>query len=83
MLIWKIAWRNLWRHRGKSLVIGVILFLGAFLMTIGNGLVDGAKEGMKQNLINRFAGHVILVSSSEKKNSIFFAKVHLLNNTPK
>ncbi len=72
MLIWKIAWRNLWRHRGKSLVIGVILFLGAFLMTIGNGLVDGAKEGMKQNLINRFAGHVILVSSSEKKNSIFF-----------
>ena len=25
MLIWKIAWRNLWRHKGKSLVVGTIL----------------------------------------------------------
>ena len=25
MLVWKIAWRNVWRHQGKSLVIGVIL----------------------------------------------------------
>ena len=29
-LIIKIAWRNIMRHRGKSLVIGAILFWGHF-----------------------------------------------------
>ena len=33
MLELTIAWRNLWRHQGKSLVIGAILFLGASLLT--------------------------------------------------
>jgi len=27
-LIIKIAWRNILRHKGKSVIIGVILFLG-------------------------------------------------------
>ena len=29
-LIIKISWRNIMRHKGKSIVIGVILFLGHF-----------------------------------------------------
>ena len=36
-----IAWRNILRHKGKSLVIGVILFLGSLLMTVGNGIISG------------------------------------------
>ena len=45
-LILKIAWRNIWRHKGKSLVIGVILFIGAMLMSIGNGMISGMEKGM-------------------------------------
>ena len=72
MLIWKIAWRNLLRHRGKSLVIGVILFLGAFLMILGGALIEGAKRGLEENMIDRFTGHVVLAAAKEKKQEVFF-----------
>ena len=85
MLIWKIAWRNLWRHRGKSLVIGVILFLGALLMTVGDALVRGANQGLEENMVKRFTGHLILAAASEKKTSVFFTNqsVKLLPDYPK
>jgi len=72
MLLWKIAWRNLWRHKGKSLVIGLILFLGALLMTAGNAVIEGAKQGLEENMINRFTGHLILAAENEKKENVFF-----------
>jgi ABC-type lipoprotein release transport system permease subunit len=77
MLIWKIAWRNLWRHKGKSLVIGVILFLGALLMTVGDATVRGARQGLEENMVKRFTGHLVLVSANEKKNSVFFTNQSL------
>ena len=72
MLIWKIAWRNLWRHKGKSFVIGLILFLGALLMTVGNGLIEGAKQGLEANMISSFTGHLIVVSENEEKDDVLF-----------
>lgn len=72
MLSWKIAWRNLWRHKGKSLVIGVIMFLGAFLMTVGNAVIEGAREGMAENMVNRFTGHLMLKLADQKKEEVFF-----------
>ncbi len=72
MLTWKIAWRNLVRHRGKSLVIGVILFFGAFMMTVGNAVIEGAKQGLDENMVKRFTGHLLLASADEKKSSVLF-----------
>ena len=72
MLTWKIAWRNLLRHKGKSLVIGIILFLGALLMTVGNAMIEGAKQGLQENMIERFTGHLVLASAKEKKDMVFF-----------
>ena len=59
-LIFLISWRNLWRHRGKSLVIGVILFIGAFLMTVGNGVITGMDIGISKNVVNTFMGDLVL-----------------------
>jgi ABC-type lipoprotein release transport system permease subunit len=70
MLAWKIAWRNIWRHRGKSLVVGTILFLGALLMTVGNAVIKGANEGIARNLVERFAGHLVLVPAEQKEDSV-------------
>jgi len=72
-LILKIAWRNILRHKGKSLVIGVILFLGAYLMTIGNGVITGMDQGLKSNIINGFIGHMVVVSEKQKSDNVLFA----------
>jgi ABC-type lipoprotein release transport system permease subunit len=70
-LIIKIAWRNIMRHRGKSLVIGVILFVGALLMTIGNGVISGMDEGLRKNIINGFTGDIVLVSEKQESDAVF------------
>lgn len=69
-LMLTIAWRNILRHRGKSLVIGVILFLGAFLMTIGNGIIAGMNEGIKKHIVEGFMGDIVLISEKQKSDNI-------------
>ena len=60
----KIAWRNIWLHKNKSIVIGIILFLGAFLMTLGNGIVSGMEKGL-ENIDNlESLGNKILLEES-------------------
>jgi ABC-type lipoprotein release transport system permease subunit len=69
-LILKIAWRNIKRHKGKSFVIGIILFLGALLMTLGNGVISGMNEGIESNIINGFMGDIAVISNKEKSDNI-------------
>lgn len=69
-LILTIAWRNILRHKGKSIIIGVILFLGALLMTIGNGIIVGMNRGIEKNIVNGFLGDIVLVSEKQKSDNI-------------
>jgi ABC-type lipoprotein release transport system permease subunit len=71
-LAFTIAWRNLWRHRGKSLVIGVILFFGAFLMTVGNGMISGMEKGLSENIVNLFTGDIVVISDEQEKDDVLF-----------
>ncbi len=71
-LLLKIAWRNILRHKGKSLVIGVILFIGALLMTLGNGVITGMDAGIRKNVVNTFMGDIVLISDKQKSDNIFF-----------
>lgn len=71
-LMLKIAWRNIFRHRGKSLVIGIILFLGALLMTVGNGVITGMDHGISKNIVNAFMGDIVLISEKQKSDNVFF-----------
>lgn len=65
-----IAWRNILRHKGKSLVIGIILFTGAFLMTVGNGVISGMAAGIEKNIIDGFMGDLVVVSDRQKSDNI-------------
>ena len=69
-LLLTIAWRNILRHKGKSLVIGVILFTGAFLMTLGNGVISGMAAGVEKNIVNGFMGDLVLISDAQKSDNI-------------
>lgn len=72
MLVFKIAWRNIFRHKGKSFVIGIILFLGALLMTVGNGVISGMNVGLERNIVNGFTGDLILMSDKQTQDSVLF-----------
>ncbi|MGM0508936.1 MAG: ABC transporter permease [Fusobacteriota bacterium] len=69
-IAFKIAWRNIWRHKGKSIVIGIILFLGAFFMTMGNGMISGMKKGLQKNIVNSFTGDILIISDEQQKDNV-------------
>jgi ABC-type lipoprotein release transport system permease subunit len=71
-LIFKIAWRNVQRHKGKSIIIGVILFLGALIMTVGNGVISGMDNGLQKNIVNSFTGDIVLISAEQESDNVLF-----------
>lgn len=70
-LFFKIAWRNILRHRGKSFVIIMIIFLGALIMTLGNGVISGMERGLSENIVKGFTGHVVIVSDKQESDAVF------------
>jgi ABC-type lipoprotein release transport system permease subunit len=71
-LIWTIASRNIIRHRGKSLVIGMILFLGSFIMTLGDGVISGMERGLRINFIDGFMGDIAVISNKSESDNVLF-----------
>lgn len=70
-LIFKLAFRNVWRHRGQSFVIGAILFLGALLMTLGNGVVTGMEQGLQRTVAGSFTGDLVLIPKAQISDNVF------------
>jgi putative ABC transport system permease protein len=70
-LIIKIAWRNILRHKGKSLIIGAILFIGALIMTVGNGVISGMDKGLRENIVNCFTGDAVIISNKQQSDNVF------------
>lgn len=69
-LIFKIAWRNVLRHRTKSFIIGIILFIGALLMTLGNAVIAGMNAGLERNIVDGFMGDLVVISSQQENDNI-------------
>jgi len=71
----KLAWRNLFRHRGKSLIIGVILLIASFFMTMGNGVINGINKGLYQNLALSFLGDIALLSTNQEAEDLLYDNI--------
>lgn len=46
MLLWKLAWRNLWRHRTRTLIMGSAVALSYALMLLSLGISDDSHRRM-------------------------------------
>jgi putative ABC transport system permease protein len=56
----RIALRNLFVHRSKSLIIGSIIALGVIIIIVGNGLMDTASTGIHNTFIANYTGDVFV-----------------------
>jgi ABC-type lipoprotein release transport system permease subunit len=59
-MLWRIAWRNLWRHRGRTLIMASAVALSYGLMLVSMGLNDDTHGRMLREAA-RAAGGDILV----------------------
>lgn len=72
MMILKIAARNVFLHRMRTLVVGSILVFGAFLAVLGHSFVDGISGGMENSTTQSITGDIQIYSESAKdKLSVF------------
>lgn len=70
-VLFKIALRNLRQHRSKTLIIGIIIAVGVFILIIGNSLMDTADSGIKKAFIENFTGDVMITGKAKGKISLF------------
>ncbi|URA09724.1 ABC transporter permease [Thermospira aquatica] len=71
LLFYSIAFRNLFRHKGKSLIVGGLLFLVAFLLTFGNAAIKGINTSLEQNIIHGFTGNMVIISTNQMDKEVF------------
>ena len=54
----QIAFRNLFASRLKTIIVGGIIFFGAFLVVLGTSLLDSVVGAMSRSITGSVAGHV-------------------------
>lgn len=66
-VIAQIAFRNLFASRIKTLIVGGIVFFGAFLVVLGTSLVDSIDRSMQRSIIGSVAGNIQVYSEKSKE----------------
>ncbi|MCX7820894.1 MAG: FtsX-like permease family protein [Brevinematales bacterium] len=67
----KIAFKNLFRHKAKSLIVGGLIFIVSLIMTIGGGVIKGMNAGLEKNVVNGFTGNIVIISTNQLEKEIF------------
>jgi ABC-type lipoprotein release transport system permease subunit len=67
MLI-KIAWKNVWRSRGRSLVVIGSIIVGVWALLFGTGFMNGFMVGYMANIINHDISNIQIHNPEFKKD---------------
>ena len=62
----QIAFRNLFASRWKTIIIGGIVLLGAYLVVLGSSLLDSIDVGMRHSIQGSLGGHLQLYRQDSK-----------------
>jgi ABC-type lipoprotein release transport system permease subunit len=54
----RLAWRNIWRHRRRTLIVVLAIGLGLWMMMLYDGLIDGFKQAIYGNAIQVLGGNI-------------------------
>jgi len=58
ILYLRLAWRNLWRHRRRTVIIALAMGLSLALMMFYDGLLDGFNDAIAGNAVRVLGGNV-------------------------
>mgnify|MGYP006077665257 CR=1 FL=1 len=74
-MVLKIAARNVFLHRMRTLVVGSILTFGAFLAVLGHSFVDGISKGMEHSTTQSITGDLQVYSENAKDQLSVFGNM--------
>jgi ABC-type lipoprotein release transport system permease subunit len=71
-LLAAMAWRNLWSHRAKNGLVGLLMLFGTFLVVLGTSVLDSIDRAMARSITQSVAGHLQVYSKDARdKLSLF------------
>jgi ABC-type lipoprotein release transport system permease subunit len=65
-VIVRIAFRNLFASRWKTIIIGGIVLFGSYLVVLGSSLLDSIDSGMRRSIQGSLGGHVQVYRADSK-----------------
>lgn len=71
----KFAFRNIFLHKMKTLIVGSILIFGSFLAVLGNSIVDAIASGMKSSITQSVTGDLQIYSDQAKEKLSVFGNI--------
>jgi ABC-type lipoprotein release transport system permease subunit len=72
LLYLRLAWRNIWRHRRRTVIVVVAMGLGLAMMMMYDGLMDGFTQAIYGNAIKVLGGNIRVHAAgyTEKADSL-------------
>lgn len=58
MWLYKIAWKNLWRNRSRTLITMSAIFFAVILSVLSSSLKDGIFNNLVKNVVSFYTGYV-------------------------
>ncbi|HOX47272.1 MAG TPA: FtsX-like permease family protein [Myxococcota bacterium] len=65
-LLAAMAWRNLWSHKGKNILVGILMLFGTFLVVLGTSVLDSIDQAMTRSITQSVAGHLQVYSKNAR-----------------
>ena len=75
MSVVKMAWRNLWRNRRRTVVTIAAMTLAFASMVVYNGLVEGYMSNMERNIVDLEVGHIQIHADGYRKRPSLYDKI--------
>ncbi len=71
MILFRMAYGNLFLHKAKSVLLGTIMCLGIAVLFVGNSLIDTAIGGLKKMFVEGYTGDVMVTGPTSFPTTIF------------
>ena len=75
MNLFKMAWRNIWRSRRRTVVTVAAMTLALWVMILYSGLLEGYMVGMERNILNLELGDVQVFALDFRDNPSLYTRI--------
>jgi ABC-type lipoprotein release transport system permease subunit len=76
----RMAWRNIWRHRRRTVIVVSALAIGLALMIFYDGMVDGFQQAIYGNAIRVMGGNIRVHAQGYSESTDSFPLLPLAND---
>ena len=68
MLVLKLAWRNIWRNKRRTIITTLSIVVAVFLSAITRSTQEGQYDNMLENTVGTFTGYIQIHHEGYQKN---------------